>query len=91
MFAAYKTEILRTDREYQQFSLAIEKRNTRERNRVKAISSAFQELRLTIPSISQRRKRTSKVKILMKAIQYIRELEVLLHYDAQRESNSILF
>ncbi|XP_055294895.1 achaete-scute homolog 1b-like [Sitodiplosis mosellana] len=63
---------------HQKFSLAIEKRNFRERNRVRAINIAFQELRLTIPSISQRNKRTSKVKILLKAIQYIKELEILL-------------
>lgn len=62
----------------QKFSLAIEKRNDRERNRVKAINTAFQELRLTVPSISLRNKRISKVKILNKAIQYIKELEAQL-------------
>lgn len=65
---------------YQKFSMAIEKRNFRERNRVKAINSAFQELRSAIPTISQRNKRTSKVRILIKAIQYIRELEDSLYY-----------
>lgn len=63
---------------HQKYQLAIEKRNFRERNRVRAINIAFQELRQTIPSISKRNKRTSKVKILMKAIQYIQELEALL-------------
>lgn len=62
-------------------SLAIEKRNFRERNRVKTINSAFQILQLSIPSISHRNKRTSKLKILRKAIQYIRELENLLFYE----------
>lgn len=64
---------------FQKLSLAIEKRNFRERNRVKAINSAFNELRLIIPSISKRTKRISKVNILIKAIQYIRELEFLLY------------
>lgn len=63
---------------HEKYSLAIEKRNFRERNRVRAINVAFQELKLIIPSVSQRNKRTSKVKILIKAIQYIRELEAQL-------------
>lgn len=71
---------------HQKLSVAIEKRNFRERNRVRAINIAFHELQLTIPSISQRNKRTSKVKILLKAIQYIRELERLLYSDFPRAS-----
>lgn len=66
---------------FQKCSVAIEKRNYRERKRVEAINSAFQGLRLAIPTISQRNKRISKVKILMKAIQYIRELEDLLFFE----------
>lgn len=64
---------------YQKLSMAIEKRNFRERNRVRAINSAFEKLRLVIPSISKRTKRISKVNILIKAIQYIREVEFLLY------------
>lgn len=64
---------------YQKLSLTIVKRNYRERNRVKAINSAFEALRLNIPSISKRSKRISKVNILIKTIQYIREMEFLLN------------
>lgn len=77
-FSDLNKNVLRNDWVYQKLSLAIEKRNFRERNRVKAINKAFEKLRQTIPSISKRNKRTSKVNILIKAIQYIRELEVLL-------------
>lgn len=66
---------------HEKYILAIEKRNHRERNRVRAINISFQTLGRTIPSISQRKKRTSKVKILIKAIQYIQELEALLQCD----------
>lgn len=70
---------------HQKYRLAIEKRNFRERNRVRAINIAFQVLGQTIPSISQRNKRTSKVKILMKAIQYIQELEGLLDCETSQQ------
>lgn len=66
---------------HEKYILAIEKRNHRERNRVRAINIAFQTLGRTIPSITQRKKRTSKVKILIKAIQYIQELEALIQCD----------
>lgn len=69
-------------RSYKKLSLSIEKRNVRERNRVRAINSAFQSLQLTIPSISTQNKRISKVKILMRAINYIKELETLLYLDS---------
>lgn len=80
-FTDSKSICSREECTYHTFSMAIEKRNYRERNRVKAINSAFQELRSAIPTISQRNKRTSKVRILMKAIQYIRELEDSLYYE----------
>lgn len=62
-------------------TLSIEKRNSRERNRVIRINNAFQALRIKIPSIAYRSKRTSKVKILLRAMQYISELEFLLELD----------
>lgn len=77
-FSDFNENALHNNYAYQKLSLAIEKRNFRERNRVKAINSAFEELRLNIPSISKRSKRISKVNILFRAIQYIRELEFLL-------------
>lgn len=78
IFSDLKGGALHDDCVYQKLSLAIEKRNFRERNRVKAINSAFEELRVVIPTISKRTKRISKVNILIKAIQYIRDLEFLL-------------
>lgn len=86
-FSDLNENALRKNSAYRKLSLAIEKRNFRERNRVKAINSAFEELRLATPSISKRSKRTSKVNILIKAIQYIRDLEFLLY----KMSNANLF
>lgn len=56
----------------------IEKRNARERCRVRAVNDAFGRLRRLIPVIKARRKRVSKVKTLRKAVQYIIELQQLL-------------
>lgn len=56
----------------------IEKRNARERYRVKAVNNAFCRLRCLIPAIAARRKRVSKVKTLKKAVQYIMELQTIL-------------
>lgn len=56
----------------------IEKRNARERCRVRAVNDAFGRLRRLIPAIAMRRKRISKVKTLKKAVQYIIELQTLL-------------
>lgn len=55
----------------------IEKRNARERNRVRAVNEAFCRLRKNIPGLSTRSKRVSKVKIIQRAIQYIRTLSNL--------------
>lgn len=57
----------------------LEKRNARERGRVRAVNSAFARLRLVVPSIAHRNKRVSKVKTLQKAIKYIMDLEYLLY------------
>lgn len=58
---------------------SLEKRNARERGRVRAVNSAFSKLRLVVPSITNRSKRVSKLKTLQKAIQYIMELKYLLY------------
>lgn len=59
--------------------VSIEKRNCRERHRVQVINKAFNDLRLAIPSIAYRNKRISKVKTLLKAIEYIVEMEQMLN------------
>ena len=59
-------------------AISVERRNARERNRVRAVNSAFTRLRLAIPSIAARNKRVSKVKILERAIRYIQELSRLV-------------
>lgn len=60
-------------------TISVEKRNARERYRVRAVNEAFVRLRLAIPSIAVRSKRVSKVKTLQKALQYIMELEFMLN------------
>lgn len=60
-------------------TISVEKRNARERFRVRAVNEAFVRLRRAIPSIAVRTKRVSKVKTLQKALQYIMELEFLLN------------
>lgn len=57
---------------------SIEKRNARERFRVRAVNEAFCRLRRLIPVICYKNKRVSKVKTLRKAVQYIIELQTLL-------------
>lgn len=53
----------------------LEKRNARERNRVRDLNIAFTKLRLLTPSLARRKKRISKLKILQKVMNYIFELE----------------
>lgn len=57
----------------------VEKRNARERNRVRAVNEAFVKLRRMIPTLAARQKRVSKVKTLQKAVQYIQELVYVLN------------
>ncbi|KAG9509204.1 Achaete-scute-like 4, partial [Fragariocoptes setiger] len=55
----------------------VAKRNARERRRVQAVNQAFVRLRKSVP-IENRNKRVSKVKTLLRAIEYIRSLERVL-------------
>lgn len=59
----------------------MERRNERERFRVRAVNSAFARLRRMIPATAMRNKRVSKLKTLQKAVEYIRSLIYLLHYN----------
>lgn len=59
----------------------MERRNERERFRVRAVNSAFAILRRMIPATAMRNKRVSKLKTLQKAVEYIRSLIYLLHYN----------
>ncbi|XP_063702043.1 protein atonal-like [Culicoides brevitarsis] len=68
----------------QQINGIIEKRNARERKRVKAVNEAFAKLRQMIPSVANRNKRVSKVKTLQKALQYISQLRRTLENDENR-------
>ncbi|XP_060531643.1 achaete-scute complex protein T4-like [Cylas formicarius] len=56
----------------------VSKRNARERRRVQAVNSAFMRLKKVVPFENTRGKRISKVKTLLKAIEYIRGLIHLL-------------
>ncbi|OQR79546.1 achaete-scute1-like [Tropilaelaps mercedesae] len=56
------------------------RRNERERNRVKQVNQGFATLRSHIPAIANTKK-LSKVITLRSAVDYIRTLEQLLHHD----------
>ena len=56
----------------------VEKRNARERKRVRAINEAFYKLRQMVPAVACRNKRVSKVKTLRTAVEYIKELKKIL-------------
>ncbi|CAO1371708.1 unnamed protein product [Diamesa hyperborea] len=62
----------------------VAKRNERERMRVRAVNESFNKLRNLIPSINYRKKRTSKVKTIQKALEYIallqKQLNLLQNY-----------
>ena len=62
----------------------VAKRNERERMRVRAVNGSFNKLRNLIPSINYRKKRTSKVKTIQKALEYIallqKQLNLLQNY-----------
>lgn len=63
--------------------LSIQRRNERERSRVRAVNAAFIKLRQMVPTISSRNKRVSKVKTLQKALEYICELHNILEVSSQ--------
>lgn len=52
----------------------IERRNQRERVRVRAVNEAFARLRQVVPSARSSSKRVSKVKTLKRAVEYIGDL-----------------
>ncbi|XP_058816095.1 achaete-scute homolog 2-like [Topomyia yanbarensis] len=52
----------------------IERRNQRERVRVRAVNEAFARLRQMVPATRSSAKRVSKVKTLKRAVEYIAEL-----------------
>lgn len=60
----------------------VARRNARERRRVQAVNNAFMRLRRHVP-YEPRHKRLSKVKTLRIAIDYIRNMQAMIHdYDA---------
>uniref|UniRef100_A0A336MGL8 CSON015137 protein n=1 Tax=Culicoides sonorensis TaxID=179676 RepID=A0A336MGL8_CULSO len=63
----------------------VEKRNARERKRVKAVNEAFAKLRQMVPSVACQGKRVSKVKTLKKAVEYISELKRALEITKNPE------
>lgn len=66
----------------------ISKRNERERSRVRNVNDAFDNLKNSLPSETERpTKRMSKVEILRTAISYIRNLEEVLGYKQRRATD----
>lgn len=65
----------------------VAKRNARERRRVHAVNQAFVRLRKAIPFENKRGKRISKVRVLQKAIDYIKNLHVMvMNYDGTSQT-----
>ena len=60
--------------------VAVARRNERERNRVKMVNMGFHTLRQHIPNGSKNKK-MSKVETLRSAVEYIRQLQLLLNAD----------
>ncbi|KAL0268162.1 UNVERIFIED_CONTAM: hypothetical protein PYX00_010213 [Menopon gallinae] len=76
---------LSSQREKQQASISIAKRNARERNRVKLVNQGFATLRSRIPDYiseiyteEKKKKKVSKVETLRMALEYIRHLTDML-------------
>lgn len=67
--------------------VAVAKRNERERNRVKLINMTFQTLRQHLPlgasGVKGKSRKLSKVQTLRSAIEYIRQLQDLVHNRQQ--------
>ncbi|KFD57984.1 hypothetical protein M514_01217 [Trichuris suis] len=61
---------------------AVACRNARERRRVHKVNEAFNALKSCLPSLKQRTRRVSKLKILRSAIDYIRCLQSCLPEEA---------
>lgn len=59
---------------------AVARRNERERNRVKLVNLGFEALREHVPN-GRKNKKMSKVETLRAAVQYIKELQELLHHE----------
>ena len=83
-FSASESE---TKSEYKMLTIVQQRRNQRERLRVRAVNEAFARLRVLIQpyeaacGIRRTGKRVSKVKTLRKALEYIRELRKCLNYE----------
>ena len=67
--------------------IAVARRNERERNRVKMVNMGFHTLRQHIPNGSKNKK-MSKVETLRSAVEYIRQLQLLLNADNSSTSYS---
>ncbi|VDP30080.1 unnamed protein product [Soboliphyme baturini] len=59
-------------------SVVVEHRNARERRRVHTVNEAFTHLKRHLPSLKQKKRRVSKLKILRSAIEYIHDLQATL-------------
>lgn len=59
------------------------RRNARERRRVHTVNQAFNRLKAFIPTLKQKTKRVSKLKILKAAIDYVYDLQdILADYES---------
>lgn len=65
------------------YTVAVARRNERERNRVQLVNHGFNALRQHVPQSGQ--KKLSKVETLRSAVDYIRELQELLELTRARQ------
>ncbi|KAH7938931.1 achaete-scute homolog 2 [Rhipicephalus sanguineus] len=68
------------------YTVAVARRNERERNRVRLVNHGFNALRQHVPQTGQ--KKLSKVETLRSAVEYIRELQQLLELT-RRQTGSL--
>ena len=69
-------------------SAGLNRRNARERCRIRTVNGAFDVLREHVPSGRQQGKKISKVETLKSAIEYIKALQEILEYSENFENNS---
>ena len=66
--------------------MKVERRNLRERNRVKQVNCGFDYLRSHIPGAAKQKK-MSKVETLRHAVEYIENLQAMLDNKGNTEAN----
>ncbi|CDW51746.1 HLH domain containing protein [Trichuris trichiura] len=75
----------KTETTADKLTIAVACRNARERRRVHKVNEAFDALKSCLPTLKQRTRRVSKLKILRSAIEYIKCLQSCLPEEASAQ------